>query len=92
MDISKKTIISVIAVVWIVFSLFYIAYDVWSDFKNVQLTQAYQKGLADGQTGIVDQLIKVAQQQCQPFPVTSADKQIQLIDYSCVNSQTPAAE
>jgi len=52
--------------------------NVWSDFKNVQLTQAYNQGRTD----TINLLIQEAEK-CQPFSVFSGEKEIQLIKTGC---------
>ncbi|MEW5907864.1 MAG: hypothetical protein AB1643_01640 [Patescibacteria group bacterium] len=85
MTTPKKIISHLIVLIWIIFSLIYIVYDVWSDFKSKQLNQAYQQGKID----TINTLIKEAEQ-CNPLPVFSDEKQIQLINVSCL--QAPATE
>ena len=49
MDInfSKKTILYFLAFLWIIFSVVYIAWDIWSDFKSIQMFNAYEQGRID---------------------------------------------
>jgi flagellar basal body-associated protein FliL len=80
---SKKFLILVtILIAWAVFSVAYIGYDLWSDFKNGQMAQAYQQGRAE----TVNQLIQRAGQ-CQPFSVNSGNNQAELISVSCLQQQ-----
>jgi hypothetical protein len=78
MTLSKKNIMHLVAALWIVFSLVYIFYDIWSDFKLKELNQAYQQGRVE----TINALITEAEK-CQPFPVFSGEKQIQLIKTDC---------
>jgi len=80
--ILKKTILYLLVFLWIVFSIVYIINDIWSNFKNVQISNAYQQGRAD----TVNTLITEAEK-CQPFSVFSAEKQVQLIKMGCPEAQ-----
>ena len=79
MTLSKKTILYVLISVWIVFSVAYIISDVWGDFKNTQILSAYEQGRVD----TINTLITEAEN-CQPFSIFSAEKQIQLININCL--------
>lgn len=63
---------------WIIFSVIYIAWDIWSDFKHGQMVNAYDQGRLD----IVSSLIEQAEK-CEPITVTGLDKQIEVIATHC---------
>ena len=75
---TPKTILYIVVFLWIVFSVVYIANNMWTDYKNVQLVQSYEQGKRD----IINQLIQEAKK-CEPFPVFSGGEQINLIDVNC---------
>lgn len=76
-------ILLIVLLAWAVFSLVYIGYDTWTDFKAGQMNQAYQQGRVD----TVNNLISRAQKDCQPFSVNSQNNKINLIDVSCLQQQ-----
>ncbi len=76
----KKFVLRLIILIWLIFSAVYIGWDVWSDFMTQKIAQAYQAGKTD----TIDALISQAEAGCQPFSVFSGDKQIQLINVSCL--------
>lgn len=78
MNLTKKTILCLILFLWVVFSIAYIANDIWSNYKDVQLVQAYNQGRAD----TVNTLIQEAEK-CQPFSVFSGEKEVQLMNLGC---------
>jgi len=78
MTISKKLILNIVVLVWLIFSVVYICYDAWKDFQTGKLAQAYQAGRVD----TINSLITEAEK-CQPFSVFSAEKQVQLIKVNC---------
>ena len=87
MEITKKTISMLLAVLWIIFSAVYIAWDRWNHFKNEKLAQAYQLGKTD----TVNQAIKQAEnEKCEPFSIYNNDKQAQLINIKCLKQSEPA--
>ena len=75
---TPKIILYFLVFLWIIFSIFYIVNDVWSNYKNVQLVQAYNQGRTD----TINILIQEAEK-CQPFSVYSEEKEIQLIKIGC---------
>jgi len=77
-NFKPKIILYFLVFLWIVFSIIYIVNNVWSDFKNVQLTQAYNQGRTD----TINTLIQEAEK-CQPFSVYNGEKDIQLIKKGC---------
>ncbi|MCX6761161.1 MAG: hypothetical protein NTZ84_03630 [Candidatus Nealsonbacteria bacterium] len=77
-SLTKKTILYLLVLLWLVFSVVYIVNDVWSDYKNVQLVQAYNQGRAD----TINTLFQEAEK-CTGFSVFTAEKEIQLIKMGC---------
>lgn len=75
---TPKTILYFLVFLWIVFSVVYIVNDIWINFKNVQMGQAYEQGRAD----TINVLIQEAEK-CQSFSVFSGEKEIQLIKIGC---------
>jgi len=78
-NFSKKKVLCFLASLWIVFSLIYIVWDLWSDFENVQIENAYQQGVA----AAIDKIITEAEK-CQIVPVFSNEKEVRLISVSCL--------
>ncbi len=69
LTLSKKTILSLLVCFWIVFSVAYIAWDLWSDFRYGQLEIAYEQGMADTISALIAEAEK-----CEPVQVTGRDK------------------
>lgn len=67
---------------WMVFSLLYIVYDQWQDFKVGQLEKAYLQGKMDFVNDIVERA-----QKCEPFNLynTSKDSKVDLINVACLS-------
>ena len=78
-SLSKKTILHFFVFLWMVFSVIYIAWDIWSDFKNVQMFQAYEQGRTDTVSALIQEAEK-----CEPVLVTGAEKQISVISVHCL--------
>jgi len=77
-NFKLKKILYFLVFLWIIFSVVYIVNDIWSNYKNVQLVQAYNQGKTD----TINALIQEAEK-CQPFSVYSGEKEIQLIRIGC---------
>ncbi|MDI6856604.1 MAG: hypothetical protein QMD21_07485 [Candidatus Thermoplasmatota archaeon] len=82
MGISKKFILNIAISIWIIFSIVYIFYDLWSDFKLKALNQAYQQGRIDTINALIEQAKK-----CEPIPVFSGEKRIEVINVDCLKTQ-----
>ena len=78
MDLTKKTILYLILFLWVIFSVVYIINDVWSNYKKVQLVNAYNQGKADTINALIQEADK-----CQPFPVSNGEKEVQLTKIGC---------
>jgi hypothetical protein len=82
---QKKTIVQVALGVYIIGTLIYIGYTQWSSFKIQYGDQAFQSG----QTDVIERLITQAEKSdCIPFSVYTADKEVQLLNASCVQSSS----
>ena len=81
MTITKKLILNIILLIWIIFSVIYILYDIWSDFKLKALNQAYQQGRADTINALIQQAEK-----CDSIPIFSGEKKIEVINVNCVKT------
>lgn len=75
---APKKILYFLVFLWVIFSVAYIVNDIWTNYKNVQLVQAYNQGRTD----TINVLIQEAEK-CQSFSVYSEEKEIQLIKVGC---------
>ena len=82
MDIIKKTILYSLVFLWVVFSIVYIANDIWSDYKNVQMTRVYEQGKEQGRTETITSLLREAEK-CEPVPIFIGEKETRLIKIGC---------
>ena len=82
MTISKKSVIHIIAFIWIIFSVGYIGWDTWRDFKLRVLNQAYQQGRVDTINALIGQA-----QQCSAIPITSGTTTISVVNVDCLQTQ-----
>ena len=80
-NLSKKIILHILVLLWIIFSVAYIIWDIWSDFKNVQMFQAYEQGRTD----TINVLIQEAGK-CELIPIFSGEKEIQLVNIDCLET------
>jgi hypothetical protein len=78
--VSKQSIFKVVVVVYIILSA---AYILITQFQTYQV-QLAQEAYLQGRVATIEELISQAESSCQPFPVYSEDKQIELINLSCL--------
>ncbi|MCF7830578.1 hypothetical protein K9M41_01090 [Candidatus Gracilibacteria bacterium] len=76
--IADWTVSRIILVVWVVFSLVYVA----NDLKNGLITRVYQAGQEDGTRSAVVQAISLAQQ-CQPVVLRAGETAVNLLNPAC---------
>jgi len=86
-SLSKKSLLNILALVWLVFSLTNIFYDIWSDFKTNKMNQAYHQGKSDTINTLIEQA-----KQCNVIPVSSGTTTIRVINMDCLQSQTSEGE
>jgi hypothetical protein len=80
----KNRIMLISLSILLALSLVYIICDIWGDFKNNQMAKAYQQGKVD----TINTLITAVEKSCDPVSVSSTDKQIGVIDASCLKAGT----
>jgi hypothetical protein len=82
LNFSAKKVAKFLIILWILFSLGYIVWDLGSDFKVRVVNRAYQAGRQD----TINQLINQAQA-CQPIQVFNQERQVTLINQECLPPQ-----
>ena len=83
MTSGRKIVILLIAMVavYIVFSLGYIVYKEWKEFK----IDVEQRSFLEGRNETIEQVIQRAQNEsCEPFAVFSLEKEVSLINVECL--------
>lgn len=81
LDKKKIPVLKIIMIVWLVLSTCYVIYGEYTRLNVYVAQRAYNMGLTEA----VNQLITQAQT-CQPVPVTSGDKKIQVISVECLKA------
>ena len=78
---SKKFIVHVIILIWIIFSLIYIGYDIWGKKElKENCQQAYSQGQADMKNKLIEDT-----KNCNPVTLYQGDTSVQFINVSCQN-------
>ncbi len=76
---TKKFIVLVIIIIWIIFSVGYIINDQWQDFRIEQIKDAYQSGAANSIKTIISESTK-----CQPIPLFDGSTKVSVIAVKCL--------
>lgn len=82
--LRKKYLVRILLMVWIAFSLSYIAYDQWTAFKNNALQKAYMAGQADFVRGFITEANKDT---CDVITVFSEDEEVGVINVECLKAE-----
>jgi len=98
-DNFNQNLKKILIVLWIIFSVFFILWDLWSDFKNYQISsiiiscdKKIEEGKKSGFAAAVNQIMEKTNNNCSPFPVFSGEKTIELINYACLQSSVQSEE
>ncbi len=78
-NLASTSLSATLLVLWIVFSVCYVGYDLWQEIKQLPVEQAYSNGKADTLSAVVSN-----SQSCKPVSVTSALGAAQLINIACL--------
>jgi len=68
----------VIIILWIVFASLYVIYGEYNRLKVYVAGASYNKGVTDAVNKLMDEAVS-----CQPIPVTSGDRGMNLISLDC---------
>ncbi len=81
MSLSNISWKNVLLGFWVIFSFVYISYNIFDNFRNGVLQNAY----VAGQNNTINSLIEQASnKECKPFNVYSGDKKVDLINVACL--------
>ena len=88
---AKPSIKKIILIVWVVFSICYVAYNEWSRFSLYVMQRSYQQGVADAVGKVIDE-----SKTCKALPVNVGDSKATLINVDCLKqpadqNKAPAA-
>jgi len=83
---TNRPVFKIILIIWVIFSVLYVAYTQYKYFNVYVAQSAYQKGLSDA----VAQVIQKAQG-CKKFSVTLGGQDVQLLNADC-NARQIAAD
>lgn len=71
------------------FSIAYIANDIWSDFKTEQINDALQSGYKQEVAATVNQAMAQAEnKECKAFSIYTKDKSVEVINTKCLQTAT----
>ena len=86
--LNKKTILSILVILWIGFSVIYIGLDIWNDFKIQEISRAFESGRETGRVETINHIIQqTADQRCVPIRLFSEDREVNLIDIACLEEE-----
>lgn len=89
---SKPSAKKIILIVWVVFSILYVAYNEWSRFSVYVMQRSYEQGVTDAVSQVIQQ-----SQTCKAFPVNVGQNKATLVNVDCLKQaqnqgQNPAQE
>ncbi len=78
-SLSKKQ--QIVIGIWLVFSVLYVIYDIWTGFKVGILENSYTAGKTDTARALIEQ---AENPDCKPFNVYVGSKKVDLINIRCL--------
>jgi len=85
----KNDIPKTIVIIWLFAATGYVVFNEWSGYKEKGIQAAYQQGVADTVSKLIDQAQK---NPCQPIDVNLQDKKIQIVDAKCLPASQTAQQ
>ena len=79
-NLDKKIIVSILIGLWFIFSVGYIGWDLWDDFRVRQLTLAIEQS----RVNTINQIIQQTVQGCEPLRLFSEETEVNLINTTCL--------
>lgn len=79
--IIATSVVIVMIIGWIIFSLIYIVSDKWQDYQLSQMQQAYQQGISKSVQTLMTESAK-----CNKIPLYYGDQIIEVVDTSCLSA------
>lgn len=97
---NKPSISKIILVLWLVFSIPYVVYNLWLFLPSFLMQEAYNQGINVGlytgrNEGLKNAISQVIAQSkaCKPFPVNVGENKATLLNVECLNAPNqPAGE
>ncbi|EKE16461.1 MAG: hypothetical protein ACD_11C00013G0005 [uncultured bacterium] len=77
----KKNIVIAATVAWIVATTGYVIYDIWSEYKIKGIQKAYNQGVEDMTTRVINE---VGKRGCEAVEIYVGEKKIQIANAQCL--------
>ncbi len=84
--VHKFPVKKIILIVWVAFSILYVAYNEWTRFSAYVMQQSYSRGIQDAVGKVLEE-----SKNCKGFPINLGDKSVTLVNVECLK-QVPQAE
>ena len=80
--LNKLPLKKIILIVWVAFSILYVAYNEYNRFSMFVMQRSYQQGMADAVGKIIDE-----SKTCKALPINVGDSKANLINVDCLKQQ-----
>jgi len=80
---KQSPVIKIIVIAWIIFSFIYIIYDICGYISNELIKKFYLRGMAQVSADLIQ---RAEDKECSPFTVNLGQKQVQLINVTCLKT------
>jgi hypothetical protein len=77
----------IILIVWVVFSILYVAYNEWNRFSTYVMQRSYEQGITDAVSQVIQQ-----SQACKAFPVNVGQNKATLLNVDCLKQAQGQAQ
>lgn len=83
---KRLPVFRIILIVWVSFSVLYVAYNEWNRFRVYMMQRSYSRGVEDAVSKVLEE-----SKNCKGFPVNLGQTSVTLVNVECLKQQ-PQAE
>ena len=82
---NKFPIKKIILILWVAFSVLYVAYNEYSRFKVFAMQSSYNQGIQDAVAKVMEE-----SKNCKGFPINLGKDSVTLVNVECLKQAQPA--
>jgi hypothetical protein len=83
--LKKISVSKIILILWVAFSILYVAWNEWTRFKVYVMQSSYNQGVGDAVAKVIDE-----SKACKAFPINVGDLTATILNVDCLKQ--PVAE
>lgn len=81
----KTSPLKIVVIVWVIFSVLYVAYNEWNRFKVSVIQSSYNQGVEDAVAKVISEA-----KTCKVFPINLGESKVMLVSTDCSQQPVPS--